>query len=89
MQGLKQWEASPGPYTQQAACNAAGALDAADSGVASVIGTLRCHDLGLVVVGEQLHSSDAVACFQIADELGWPLAAGALSGTFLRSYTPL
>ena len=84
VQGLERWEDSQAPFTNYFASDDIYS-SSISSGLSDFLNDLRSKKRGLIVVGEQLHASEAQACLQIAAELGWPLCADALSGRYISS----
>ena len=80
MQGLAAWEQSYQPFTQPLAGRLSTGSRRIDSSLMDLLEHLRSQSRGLIVVGEQLDPTESVAAVQIAEALGWPLAADSLSG---------
>ena len=80
MQGLATWEQSYKPFTRPLAVRLSTGSRRTDSSLGDLLEHLRSQSRGLIVVGEQLDPAESVAAVQIAEALGWPLAADSLSG---------
>jgi 2-succinyl-5-enolpyruvyl-6-hydroxy-3-cyclohexene-1-carboxylate synthase len=83
LEGLQEWEASGRPFRPAAAPAPPGGSSAPAAGgaaeaaaFAAVAGAQR----GLLVLGEQVTPEEVHAAVQLAQALGWPVAADALSG---------
>lgn len=91
MNGLETWETSDRTLEECVAApqfNNNGAATPLDPTLQQLLATVRGARRGLLVIGELVDPEDVAAAVQIAQLLGWPVAADVLSGLRVGARPP-